>query len=231
MAIGYSNKVIFISERTRIATPIKIALNKLGFEFATDYPALSSIPLIRKGIARTGRTAFIRTELLRFIKEKGFPRGIIMDSRIELGLDPALDAGGIKLLKTMIITYIILSKGADCRSLRGNFILLTKGDSFEKEFGLGADPHGVVKLLSTQNPEINFFIEELKGNRARFDEMFSIKLLDAELSSDAIIESVAGMLAFPQESAPAASKEEAGPPKAAGEPAKEEEGAPGAGAN
>ena len=39
MPIAMSNKVILITEKPRITTPIKIALNSLGLEILADYPA------------------------------------------------------------------------------------------------------------------------------------------------------------------------------------------------
>ena len=185
-----SNKIILITEKPRVTPPIKIALNSLGLEITTDYPALSSTSVMRTGIASSGKTAFIRTALLRFIKQNGFPRAIIMDSQIDLGLGNVQDADMLKILKTFLIAYVILSRGAEFKDLHGNFILLTKGGEFEKKYGIGADPHSAMNLLSTQNPEISLFIEEYKNNRAHFDAVFSIALLDTDLSSDLITDTV-----------------------------------------
>ena len=194
MPIEMSDKIILITEKTRITSPIKIALNKFNLEIAADYPALTSTSVMRTGIAKSGKTAFIRTELLRFIKKNGFPRAIIMDSQIDLGREAGPDPGMLKIFKTFLIAYVILSKGAEFSNLRGNFILLTKGNSFEKEYGIGNDSHSAIHLLSSQNPEINYFIDELKENRERFDALFSIEIIDTDLSSDLITEGVAKFL-------------------------------------
>jgi len=190
MTIGISNKVILITEKSRITSPMKIALNKHGLEFLADYPALTSIPVMKAGIMRSGKTAFIRTEFLRFIKNNGFPRAIIMDSQIDSGAGKEQDPGMLKIFKTFMIAYVILSKGSECTNLRGNFILLTTGNAFEKEFGFGTNPHAIMEKLSTQNPEINFFIDELKDNSEKFNELFKIILLDTELSSDIITDTI-----------------------------------------
>lgn len=195
MPIDMSDKVILITDKPRITSPIKIALNRSGLEITTDYPALSSISVMRTGIAKSGKTAFIRTELLRFIKKNGFPRAIIMDSQIDLGREAAPDPGMIKIFKTFLIAYVILSKGSEFENLRGNFILLTKGNAFEKEFGIGNNPHSAIDLLSTQNPEINYFIDEYRESRERFDSVFSIELIDTDLSSDLITEGIEKFLA------------------------------------
>ncbi len=190
MPIEMSNKVILITEKPRITSPIKIALNSLNLDLVSDYPALTTISLMKAGIAKSQKTAFIRTALLKFINENGFPRAIIMDSQIDIGPGPVKDPGMLKIFKTFLIAYVILSKGKECKNLKGNFILLTKGDEFEREFGLGKNPHGAMNLLITENPEINFFIDELKRNKEHFEEIFSISLLDTELSSDMITENL-----------------------------------------
>ncbi len=207
MPIATSNKVILITEKPRITTPIKIALDSLGLEFTADYPALTSLPLMRTGIAKSGKTAFIRTELLRFIKEIGYPRAIIMDSQIDLGPGAVQDAEMMKIFKTFLIAYVILRKGSEHRNIRGNFILLTKGRDFEKKFGIGSNPHSIMNHLSTQNPEINIFIDELKDDREHFDSVFSITLLDTDTSSDIITDTVEKFLTSTAKGAPATAPE------------------------
>lgn len=203
MPIEMSNKIILITEKTRITSPIKIALNTHGLEIAAEYPALTTIPVMRTGIAKSGKTAFIRTEILRFIRENGFPRAIIMDSQIDIASDTMPDRDTLKIFKTFLIAYIILRKGVEHKNLRGNFILLTKGAAFEKKFGIGANPHNAMNLLTTQNPEINLFLEELRNNREHFNEIFSIILLDTDLSSDIITDTVEKFLASTANGAPA----------------------------
>lgn len=214
MPVEMSNRVILITELPRITTTIKLALNKIGAEIITDYPAITSISVMRTGIAKSGKTAFIRTELMRFIKEKGFPRAIILDSRLHPSAVPDKDADSLKILKTFLIAYIILQKGEGYSGLHGNFILLTKGNTFNKETGLGSSPHSIMKLLSTQNPEINLFIEELKDNKERFDSLFSIHLMDTEQSSDVISDNIVKMLVKGDRSGAAAASADVPAPEA-----------------
>jgi len=184
-----SNKVILVTEVPRINTTIKLALNQVGLEIVGDYPALSSLSVMRTGISKSGKTAFIRTELLRFIKERGFPRAIIMDSMINPVSVPDITADMFKILKTFLIAYIILRKGEQFSGLKGNFILLTKGKDFNKETGIGTNPQIVIDMLTTQNPEINALIEEMK-DRDIFNSAFTISLLDTEQSSDVLRDSI-----------------------------------------
>jgi len=190
MPITMSNKVILITEIPRITTSIKIALNQVGLEIVHDYPALSSLTVIRTGIAKSGKTAFMRTELLRFIKERGFPRAIIMDSKINPSPLPDTAADMFKIFKTFLIAYIILRKGEEYGGLKGNFMLLTKGPAFEKETGFGNNPRAAIELLSTQNPEINILINEVKNREDLFNSLFTISLLDTEQSTDVLRDAI-----------------------------------------
>ncbi len=228
MPIEHSNRVLLITENTRIAAPIRQALTGLGMIIESEFLNLHSIPSIQKGIARSGRTAFIRTELLRFIRERGFPRAIIMDARIDLGIGPGEDPGNIKLLKTFLIAYIIISKGRDTGNIHGRFILLARGKEFEKEYGLGSGPVRILDLLATQNPDINFFIEELKENRARFDQLFTIRMLDPEIPAGAMKEIITGLLnaAKAKDESAAAPPETTGPDAGADTVDADKKGAP-----
>ncbi|MBN1531587.1 MAG: hypothetical protein JXA20_02895 [Spirochaetes bacterium] len=185
-----SNKVILISENSRIATPIRHALNRQGLEIESEYLNLHALAVMRKGIARTGRTTFIRNELVRYIRERGFPAAVIMDAQADLGFPQENDPGMIKLLKTILISYIIFSKGKDFGKVRGAFLLLTKGKAFGERYGMAADPHRILDQLMTENPAINGYIDELKNDRNRFNDLFYIKLFDSEVASDAVTEFV-----------------------------------------
>ncbi len=182
----YSKKIILITENNRIVTPIKHTLNKRSLEIASEYLNLHSPAVMRKVIARTGNTGFIRTELMRFIKEQGPPYAIIMDGQTNLGLGPEADPGRMKLFKTLLISYIILGKGKEFENLTGNFLLMTGGNSLEEKLHIGTEPFGVLNFLKTGNQAINSYIDELKQNREKFNERFVIRLLDSEISSDQI---------------------------------------------
>jgi hypothetical protein len=78
-----------------------------------------------------------------------------------------------------------------------------------------------MNLLSSQNPEINVFIDELKEKRELFDAIFTIELVDTGLSSDIITESI---VKFLQKTAKGATSSAPAPDASPAEtkPAKEE---------
>ena len=186
MKFEESRKVLLITDNKRIETPIKQALNKHGLNIATSYLNLYSLSVIRKAIASTGKTAFMRTALMRFIKENGFPYAVIIDSTITTGQDTSIASDELKILKTLLISYIILSRGSEFEKLQGNYIILTRGNSFDDRYKLSTTPHKILDLLKTANEGVNRIIDTLKNDQKSFNSLFFIKLLDSESSSDEI---------------------------------------------
>ena len=60
-----SRKVLLISDNKRASVGVRGALARAGLEVESRYLNLFSIPMIKKILARTGNTAFIRTDLFR----------------------------------------------------------------------------------------------------------------------------------------------------------------------
>lgn len=171
-----SKKVIFISKARDIEENLKQVLGEHGLSIATAYPSLYSLEEIQTVLIKTGTTTFIRNELMRFIKETGFPYAIIIDSQIDINDDP------LKILKTLLISYIILTRGHEFDDLKGNFILRTQEDSFTNTYKWDTSPHCILDILHTSNEAVNSFITELKKDKKKFNSRFFIKFLNSTAS-------------------------------------------------
>jgi len=147
-------------------------------DIADDYSSLHSIDRIKEAIGQTGNTSFMRSELVRFIREAGFPFLFIMDYRIDTGVEKTLDPDRMKLLRTLLISCIILARGAGFEKLRGNFLLLAEKEDLARARQIESDPLRILKILSTSDKIVNSFIEELKGDRHRFNQLFFIRALN-----------------------------------------------------
>ncbi len=66
-----SQKAILVLENKRLFLTARGALNKHNIEIENGFLSLHSLPLIKKILARTGSTAFIRAELVRFARDAG----------------------------------------------------------------------------------------------------------------------------------------------------------------
>jgi hypothetical protein len=180
MTHHYSKKIFLISENGRIATPIRHALNRSGLDLESDYTGLHSLSVIRMGLARTGKTAFIRTELMRFIN------AFIIDGEIDLGTMARQESDKTKLLKTLVISYIILSRGKEFENLQCNLLVISKGDSFEQRHVNDGDAHSLLKNMRTGSDIINSFIDEMAADRRLFNSRFFVNFLDSGKSTDEI---------------------------------------------
>ncbi|HSV95766.1 MAG TPA: hypothetical protein VLM75_02400 [Spirochaetota bacterium] len=168
-----------MSENKRASVSIRGALGRFGLEVESRFLNLSSIPMIKKILARTGNTAFIRTDLFRFIREEGAPFALVMDYEAGLGADLG-DTDGRKLLRTFLISYIILSRGKGFESLGANFLLLGTAQNMGEISKIEQNPLSVLDMISTRDTIVNSFVNDLRGDRQRFLRHFFIRGLNTD---------------------------------------------------
>ena len=183
MAIETSNQVILISDNSRTPITLKKVLNNNDLEINSDYLNLSSLPLIKKIIGNTKNTAFIRTEYLKFIKEKGNPFFIALDYKINCGLPDELDPDNLKILRTFLISLTILSRGKGFEGIKGNILILTKNENHKSANSIDKNPHSIIDLIQTKDPIVNKFIDQLKNDKNEFNKLFYIKVANIETHS------------------------------------------------
>lgn len=184
-----SRKVLLISDNKRASVSIRGALGKFGLEVESRYLNLSSIPMIKKILARTGNTAFIRTDLFRFIREEGAPFAVVIDYTAALGADLG-DTDGRKLLRTFLVSYIILSRGRGLESLRANFLLLGTPQNIGEIARIEQNPLSVLEMLTTRDSIVNSFIQDLRADRKRFMGNFLIRGLNTDMPGGDIVDTV-----------------------------------------
>lgn len=126
-------------------------------------------------------TTFLRTELLKFIKDTGFPYFIAIDFRIDSGLPEEIDPDHMKILRTLLISYIILARGRGFEKIQGNFILFGNESDEKLLSEINTDPKKILSFLATQDRAVNSFIDELKQNGAKFNKLFFLKTIDSTL--------------------------------------------------
>lgn len=194
-----SRKIILISEKKRSVLTVKNILNKNKIEVETAYPSLCSLPLIRKIIAKSGNTAFLRAELFRFIREAGMPFMFLMDYKIDLEQGRTNDPDGRKIFRTLLISYIILSRGEGFERLKGNFLLLAEESHLQEIKLFERNPLRILDILDTKNDVVNSIIGELKRDLSRFNRLFHIRWVNAEAPGPAMIDSVSKFISDVEE--------------------------------
>ncbi len=194
MPVNSSRKIILISDNSRIAMPIKAAISPFALEIDEEFLNLHSLSLMRKAIHSTKSTNFIRSELLRFIKQNGFPFLAIIDYKIDTGLEAEADPDHMKILRTLLISYIILSKGNGFENLKANIILLGTNSQKQEITKIEANPQIILGLLATKDEFINNLITDLKSDIKKFSRLFSIKGLNTEIRNDEISMKLTGYI-------------------------------------
>ncbi len=159
-------------------------LAKRSVEIETRFLNLTSLSIIRKVVANVKNTAPIRSELFKFIREVGVPYCIAIDFTIDLKLDSALDPDRHKLVRTLLISHIILSRGRGFELLRGNFLILAEGAHYETLKKFEDMPVRVLEILQTKNDMVNGFIAELKQDPVRFNRLLYFKVVDVAAPMD-----------------------------------------------
>jgi len=180
MTINYSDKIILITSNNRLTLPLKQILAKHSKSIANEYINLHSIPMIQKAISRTQKTVFIRTELVRFIRETGYPFIIALDYKIDSGIGPKLDPDRLKILRSFLISFIILSRGKGFANIKCNLLLLTGQSDYNAVNDLELNPLKILETLNIHDKIINSFIEELRSSPEKFNSLFFIKSLNME---------------------------------------------------
>ncbi len=188
--LTFARKAILITDNKRVSITLKGVLNKHRIDVESGYVSLHSVPMMKKIAGKTKNTAFIRNELYRYIREIGAPAVIIMDYHIDLSQEGERDPDTRLLLKTYIVSYLILSKGQGLEKLRGNFILLGEPSQMKELSALESNPSNILNLLSTKDAAVNSIIGEFRERAERLKSLISFKAIDTELPAGEMIDAV-----------------------------------------
>ncbi len=181
MPISRSRKILLITNNTEIQDKLLPVLAKNNLAIADHHINLYSVSSISKEMQNASNTTFLRTELLKFIKDTGFPYFIAIDFRIDSGLPEEIDPDHMKILRTLLISYIILARGRGFEKIQGNFILFGNESDEKLLSEINTDPKKILSFLATQDRAVNSFIDELKQNGAKFNKLFFLKTIDSTL--------------------------------------------------
>ncbi|HDP81130.1 MAG TPA: hypothetical protein ENN21_09860 [Spirochaetes bacterium] len=167
---------------------IRGVLSKNGIDIETGFLNLHSLPMIKRVIAKTRNTAFMRSDFSRYIREVGNPFLIIIDGHIDLGSEGGMPPDPLKLLRTYMISYIILSRGRGFERLRGNFILLNTAQRMPGMERLEQNPPLLLETLLTRDGVVNSFINELMSDIPRYRRLFLLRSLNADLPAGEVVD-------------------------------------------
>ncbi|MFW5861057.1 MAG: hypothetical protein ACOCWZ_02305 [Spirochaetota bacterium] len=189
-----SKHIILITENNRNENALRNALATRPVEIETGNTNLYSVEDIRATIQKTRTTTFIRADLFNFIRTHGMPYFIGLDYTIDLGLGSELDPDKRKLLRTFLISCIVLSRGKGFEDIRANFLLFADPPQLEEARSLVTRPEAVLSMLRTRDEKVNRIINTLKGNTTLFNRLFYFGCVDNSLQSTGKEKVIAGFV-------------------------------------
>ncbi len=184
--MDFCKKALLISNSANASLVINNTLKKQGIDIETSYINLHSIQSIRENLKANGNTSFIRTDLSKFFREFGYPHMIILDYMIDFSLSDLDDPDHRKVLRTLLISYIILSRAEEINNLKGNFLIVGNESQMDEIQLLEDKPFKVLDILMTNNVIVNSFIEEMRKNPTIYKDLFSIKGINSDLTTEKI---------------------------------------------
>ncbi len=122
-----NKQALLITTQTELAKIIKTILANNSIEINTQYEALSSPEVIRNAYQNTGNTVFVRKAFSRLIAEQGVPFLVVIDYRIFLTSNLHEDPDMRKILKTLLISYIIMNSESN-NTVPARFVLIDVGE-------------------------------------------------------------------------------------------------------
>lgn len=179
----YSKQVLVFSNDKRFELSIKGAFEKNSYQIEKDVPILSSLDSIKRVAKSTKSTAFVRKSLIEHIQKSGIPQYICIDYSIDLEIEGDHANDFQKLLKSILLTYLLMSMSTDFNDIHINFFLIFDVKNKQLYDLYKQFPVQVLDLLITRNEKLNAYIAKVKNNLAIFNRIFSVEALEKTLSS------------------------------------------------
>lgn len=167
------DSVFILTAKEALVQHIKNTVLKNGLTPADNNSPLGSYSYIEEMLKKSGNLSFIRNDIISFIKNKKFPFMFIMDLRIKTG-----DQDSLTVLKTLLITYIILSKSDYSKDILLNLAILAGSEDYKKLYSIIQNHSLLLNILNTGDPKINKVIEEFKVKKELFNNHLTISIIE-----------------------------------------------------
>ncbi len=167
------DRVFVITEDEAFCKAAITTIEKNSLTPADNKSPLGSYEYIKKRTAESGDLSFIKNDIIAYIKQKILPFLFIVDLRIHTGHNDTL-----KVLKNILVTYIILSKSEYSKDILLNIAILAGSDDFKKLDSVIRNPSLVLNILKTGDDKINKIIDDFKVNNEHFNNFFTITVIE-----------------------------------------------------
>ncbi|MGQ9616240.1 MAG: hypothetical protein ACUVWJ_07530 [Spirochaetota bacterium] len=179
----YSKSILLIEDK-RFAHYIRQTLNNAKKEVDDSYPLLNDIETLRGDLLLNRNTRNFRASLAQFIKYNGFPFLFIIDYTVDLGLRKDEDPDKHKLMRTVLIAYIILASAKGYSNAVANIVFLISKKETPMIESFIKNPVLLMNQIKTRDERVNALINTFFSDIERVKNFFNISYLYQPGNSD-----------------------------------------------
>lgn len=167
-----SGSMILITAKESILQTINEFAAENGIKIPAPGESLSSTEYLREKTAAAGSLSWIKKDLLDYIRSKGYPLMVISDIRINSGIENDYDR--LKVLRTILISYVIITQSESFSDVTCNLFLLADSSDYQAFSSEVKEPQLLLDNIKTTDSRINDLIGRLKSDISRFNRSFNI---------------------------------------------------------
>lgn len=170
------DNIFIITEDESLAESFKATVLMNNLTPVDDNAPLGSLNTIIEDSVKTGNLSFIKNQIIGYIKNKNFPFLYILDLRIKTGISNDTDT--LRILKTLLLTYVVLTRSEYSKDIILNLALLVSPEDFNRIQSMINNPALILNILKAGDEKINRVIDELKSNPEKFNNHFTLTFID-----------------------------------------------------
>ncbi len=178
MSVTIANKALVLTEYKQLSLLATEVLSGINILPHTENSSLSSLKELKNRLKKDGNLSFLKKDILSFIQEYGYPFITIIDMKITSELDS--DQEKLKVLKTFLLSYIIIMQSEQYKDSSCNLLILTDRKDYKSFKSTYQQPQNILSILKTNDERLNGIIQEYTVNGEKFKTNFNILITDAE---------------------------------------------------
>lgn len=183
-----NNKIIVLTENQRLYHALANVIKEKKCIIDTSIPALSDLNLIKTQLKVSKNTSFLRVAYSEFLKtNNSLPLAIIMEYKIDVGLEKAIDPDKKKILRAFLISNVTYTKSHSFNPNSCINMIFIGGPGDARELDIIKDyPHLIFKTVKTTNESINSFLEYYTKNPTETKKIFHFDYIIIDETNDVV---------------------------------------------
>ncbi|MBU1077999.1 MAG: hypothetical protein KKH98_11945 [Spirochaetes bacterium] len=178
-------KCILLTKHKRLHTALSQAIKQKRLQCETEISSLSNIDHIARMIKLTKNTSFLRDAYSEFLKQNNStPLCVILDYRIDFGLPIQMDPDQMKLVRTFLISSLIVNDMTDLEYNLTNMIFVGSPVHLKHFEKYKSEPESIFKGIETDTQKLNLLLEKIRNNREEARKYFYFDYLIIDERND-----------------------------------------------